>query len=116
MPLTDVATQSPRGTGFSAADRPWVLTTTPTRSMDGLAARVRAGVRIERQRGLRSGLGDRRRELEAEQLGHVFDLRQIRQVVESESLQEFARRAVQKRPADNLLAADDLDELPLHQR
>ncbi len=34
----------------------------------------------------------------------------------TEALEELARRAVQERSADDLLAADDLHELPLHQR
>ena len=52
---------------------------------------------------------DEQRRLEAERLGHVLDLRQIAQVVQPEANQEFLGRRVQERPADDLLAADDLD-------
>ena len=39
-----------------------------------------------------------------------------RQIVQAEPDQEFLRRRVHERPADHLLAADDLDQVPLEQR
>ena len=41
---------------------------------------------------------------------------EIGQVVQAEPDQEFLRRRVDERPADDLLAADDLDQVPLEQR
>ena len=57
-----------------------------------------------------------RRQVEAEQLRHVLDLRQVGQIVQAEAIEELARGAVQKRAADHLLAADDLDQMPFDQR
>ena len=54
--------------------------------------------------------------LEAERLGHVLDLGQIVDLVQAESNQEFLGGRVEERPADDLLAADDLDQMPLEQR
>ena len=58
----------------------------------------------------------RRTALDPERLGHVFDFRQIGQVVQAEPDQELLRRGVHERTPDDLLAADDLDEMPLEQR
>ena len=55
--------------------------------------------------------GNTARRLEAERFGHVLDLRQVGQVVQAEPDQELLRRRVQERPADDLLAADDLDQV-----
>ena len=55
------------------------------------------------------------RRLEAERLGHILHFGQIGQVVQSEPNQEFPRRGVEERPADHLLAANDLDQMPFEQ-
>ena len=75
------------------------------------------GVRfLERQHLLARRLLDQHRRVEAERLRHVLDLRQVGQIVQAEADQEFLGRGVQERPADHLLAADDLDQVPLEQR
>src|SRR6185436_1394470 len=71
---------------------------------------------LKRQGRLRRRLAHRGGQVETEQLRHVLDLRQIREVVEAEASEDLAGRAVHDRTANDLLAANDLDELPLHQR
>src|SRR5579862_9909598 len=71
---------------------------------------------VERQRGLGRRLAHRGGQVEAEELRHVLHLREVRQVVQAEAGEELARRAVEKRAADDVLAADDLDEFPFDQR
>src|SRR5207247_648827 len=44
------------------------------------------------------------------------DLRQVAEVIETEALEELARRAVHERTADHLLASDRLDQFPLDER
>ena len=43
-------------------------------------------------------------------------LRQVVEVLEPESNQEFLGRRIEERTADDVLAADDLDQVPLEQR
>ena len=62
------------------------------------------------------GSSERARQLEAERVGHLLDLRQIAEVVQAEPIEELARRRVHERAADHLLAADGLDQLALDQR
>ena len=51
-----------------------------------------------------------------ERFHHVFDLRQVAELVQPEPNQEFPGRRVQERTADHFLAADDLDQVPLEER
>ena len=53
----------------------------------------------QRRRGNRR-LDERARQLEAERIGHLLDLRQIVQVVQAEAFEKLARRRVHERPAD----------------
>ena len=66
--------------------------------------------------GRDSRLHERARQLEAERVGHLLDLRQIAEVVQSEAVEELARRRIHERPADDLLAADGLDQIALDER
>src|SRR5690606_36950232 len=45
-------------------------------------------------------------QVEAERLGHVLDLGEVRQVLQPELVEELARGAVHERAPDHLLAAD----------
>ena len=72
---------------------------------------------LQRQHVLaRSHLRKAGRRIEAERFGHVLDLRQVAQVLQPEPNQEFLGRRVEERPADDVLAADDLDQVTLEQR
>ena len=74
-------------------------------------------VGVERQRrGRRGRFGQPRRQLEAERIGQLLDLRQIAEIAQAEPLEELARGRVHERPADHLLAADGLDQPALDQR
>src|ERR1700730_12018654 len=79
-------------------------------------ARLVAVRLTKRQRVFRRRLLDEDRRLETERLGHVLDLRQIAQIVQAEADQELFRRRVHERPADDLLAPDDFDEVTLEER
>ena len=61
-------------------------------------------------------LDEPRRRIEAEGLRHVLDARQVVQVLEAEPNQEFLRRRIEERAADDVLAADDLDQMAFEQR
>jgi hypothetical protein len=65
----------------------------------------------ERQLIVADRLLREQRRIEAERFRHVFDLRQIVEIVQAEANQKFLRRRVEERPADDLLAADDLDQV-----
>ena len=54
--------------------------------------------------------------IEPQRRRHVLDLGQVVQILQPEADQEFLGRAVEERPADDVLAADDLDQMPLQQR
>ena len=55
-------------------------------------------------------------DLLAEHLGELLDLRQLLEVLEAEVQQELLGRAVEHRPAHDLLAAGDADQALLEQR
>ena len=55
-------------------------------------------------------LRQRARQLEAKRVGHLFDLRQIAEVVQPEAIEELTRRRIHERTADDLFAADGLDQ------
>jgi hypothetical protein len=63
---------------------------------------------------LRRRLAERRRNVEAEQLRHVFDLGRS----DSQPAERVRNSRVvpQERPPDDLLASDDLDQLALERR
>ena len=77
---------------------------------------VGSGVLERQRRRRRRRLDERARQLEAERVRHLLDLRQIAEVVQPEPLEELARRRIHERTADDLLAADGLDQLPLDER
>ena len=78
---------------------------------------TKAHALLERQDVLAGRLLDEAgRRIEAERFGHVLDARQVVQIPQPESNQEFLRRPIEERPADDVLAADDLDQVPLEQR
>jgi hypothetical protein len=59
---------------------------------------------------------DEERRLDAERLGHVLDLGQIVEIVQTKANQKLFRRRVHEWPADDRLATDDLDQMTLEQR
>src|SRR5215203_5643910 len=71
---------------------------------------------LERQNLLPRHLLDQaRRWIESQRFGHVLDARQVRQVFEPEANQELFGRRVEEWATDNVLAADDLDQMSLEQ-
>src|SRR6476659_6896765 len=107
-------------TSFSFPPRPpwWRVSSVHRAARLGLGCFVRLFVGFFERQALfgRRLLDQQRRRLEAESLGHVFDLRQLAQIVQAESNQELFRRRVQERTSDHLFAADDLDHVPLEER
>ena len=55
-------------------------------------------------------------DLLADQVAEFFEARHVADVVESEVHEKFARGAIQKRTADDVLASGDADHAPLQQR
>src|SRR6185369_6198003 len=51
-----------------------------------------------------------------ERFGHVLDLRQIVEVLQTEANQELLRRGVEEWTTDDVLAANDLDQVAFEQR
>src|SRR5262245_15335675 len=54
--------------------------------------------------------------IEAERLCHVLDLREVGQIVQPEANQELLGRRIQKWAADDVLPADDFDQVTFEQR
>src|SRR5262249_10206830 len=51
--------------------------------------------------------------IEAERFRHVLNSRKVAQVVEAEPNQELLRRRIEKRTSNDILPADDLDQVTL---
>src|SRR4030095_16872234 len=67
---------------------------------------------FQRQHFLRRRLLDESRgRIEAERLCHVLDLREVGQIVQPEADQELLGRRIQKWAADDVLPADDFDQV-----